>query len=83
MSTYILDALRYREGTFGAVWLSLGATNLSLLVSGASFSRSRPIFLAALMAVSTGSLLFLIGEVSPPDQLSDHLHLRPVWPAQT
>jgi hypothetical protein len=61
MITYILDALRYREGTFGAVWLALGATNLSLVLSGASFSRSRPILMGVLMAASTGSLLFLTG----------------------
>eukprot|EP00884_Botryococcus_braunii_P004652 jgi/Botrbrau1/14188/Bobra.182_3s0121.1 len=61
MVTYILDALRYREGTFGAVWLSLGATNLSFLISGASFSRTRPFVLGGFMAASTGSLFFLIG----------------------
>jgi hypothetical protein len=62
MITYILDALRYREGTFGAVWLTLGAANLSLLISGAAFSRSRSIALGFFIAASNGSLLFLTGK---------------------
>lgn len=79
MITYILDALRYREGTFGAVWLTLGAANLSLLISGASFSRSRSIPLGIFIAASNGSLLFLTGESRGVGLEWSHWHPHFLW----
>ena len=62
MITYTLDALRYREGAISAVWLTLGLTNMSMLISGAAFGGQNPIIFAMLVSMSSGFLLFLTGE---------------------
>ena len=56
-----MDAMRYREGALGAVWLSMGLVNLSMLVSEASFGGPSPLPLAALVSLLSGSTLFLTG----------------------
>lgn len=67
MVTYLLDALRYREGALAAVWLTLGAANMGLILT-ATFMAQRPIPLAALMALCNGFLLALTGthKLKPP-----------------
>lgn len=57
-----MDALRYREGALGAIWITLGLANLSMLVSEASFGGSNPIILSAAISLCSGSALFLVGE---------------------
>ena len=61
MLTFIMDALRYREGALAAVWLSLGLTNMSLLFTTASLALERGIVLSLLTAVCNGSVLFMTG----------------------
>eukprot|EP00873_Tetraselmis_striata_P034094 jgi/Tetstr1/454358/TSEL_041265.t1 len=41
MVTYILDALQYREGSFAALWITLIALNLGLLLVNNTFSPIR------------------------------------------
>lgn len=48
----------------GAIWITLGLVNLSMMVSEASFGGSSPLPLAALVSLLSGALLFLIGQ--PP-----------------
>ena len=70
---YIMDVLRYREGALGAIWITLGLANLSMLVSEVSFGGSNPIILSAAISLCSGSTLFLVGESalhwSPMDRL--------------
>ena len=61
---YIMDALRYREGALGAIWITLGLANLSMLASEASFGGSNPLFLSAAVSLCSGSTLFLVGKPS-------------------
>lgn len=61
-----MDALRYREGALGAIWITLGLANLSMLVSEASLGGSNPILLSAAVSLCSGSTLFLVGEWSMP-----------------
>ena len=61
MLTYTLDALRYREGALASMWLSLGATNLSLLYTTLTLSLERGVVLSLLTAVANGALLFMTG----------------------
>lgn len=60
---YIMDAMRYREGTLGAVWITLGMANLGMLAAVLlpAFSRSTPLLLAVLSSLCTGATLFLTG----------------------
>ena len=60
---YIMDAMRYREGTLGAVWITLGMANLGMLAAILlpAFSRSTPLLLAMLSSLCTGATLFLTG----------------------
>ncbi len=60
---YIMDALRYREGTLGAVWVTLGLANLGMLAAVLlpAFTGSRPLLLALLSSLCTGATLFLTG----------------------
>ena len=58
-----MDAMRYREGTLGAVWITLGMANLGMLAAVLlpAFSRSTPLLLALLSSMCTGATLFLTG----------------------
>lgn len=62
---YIMDALRYREGALGAIWITLGLVNLSMLVSEASFGGPSPLILSAAVSLCSGSTLFLVGAPLP------------------
>ncbi|KAK9824524.1 hypothetical protein WJX72_011089 [[Myrmecia] bisecta] len=59
MVTYILDAMRYREGAIGAIWLTLGMCNLSLVFT--SLTSPRPIPLSILVSIINGTTLFMTG----------------------
>ena len=59
---YIMDVVRYREGALGAIWITLGLANLSMLVSESSFGGSNPILLSAAISLCSGSTLFIVGE---------------------
>ena len=88
-----MDALRYREGALGAIWITLGLVNLSMLVSEASFGGPSPLILSAAVSLCSGSTLFLVGAPLPgamtphlyrPDQSSNAtvvLILQPATPA--
>jgi len=41
MITYILDAMQYREGSFAALWVTLAAANMGLIMSNVPFSPLR------------------------------------------
>jgi hypothetical protein len=41
MVTYILDALQYREGSFAALWITLVALQMGMLMSNGIFSPLR------------------------------------------
>lgn len=57
-----MDALRYREGALGAIWITLGLVNLSMLISEASFGGDGPLILSAMISLCSGCNLFLTGE---------------------
>ena len=58
----MMDALRYREGALGAIWITLGLGNLSMFVSEASFGGGgNPLLLSAAISLGSGSTLFLVG----------------------
>ncbi len=61
MVCYILDALRYKEGALGAVWLTLGSVNLSLWLSGAILDGHRPLPLSIMIGGCSGTTLFTTG----------------------
>ncbi|CAK0743676.1 hypothetical protein CVIRNUC_001488 [Coccomyxa viridis] len=61
MVAYMMDALRYREGALGAIWITLGLGNLSMFVSEASFGGGNPLLLSAAVSFGSGSTLFLVG----------------------
>ena len=61
MVTYMLDAMRYREGALGAVWATLGSVNLSIWVSGALFMGHRPFILSFMIGICSGISLFITG----------------------
>lgn len=60
----MMDALRYREGALGAIWITLGLGNLSMFVSEASFGGGNPLLLSAAVSFGSGSTLFLVGALS-------------------
>ena len=66
----MMDALRYREGALGAIWITLGLGNLSMFVSEASFGGGNPLLLSAAVSFGSGSTLFLVGELLTPTDLS-------------
>lgn len=70
MVAYVLDALRQKEGSFAAVWVTLGVVNLTLLFTGAAFPTGRPILLGLCVMVANGATLLLTGTVAGPE---DHL----------
>ena len=76
--TYIMDAMRFRSCAMGAIWITLGLVNLSMMVSEASFGGLSPLPLAALVSLLSGALLFLVGEA--PARLPKGLPSR-AWPA--
>lgn len=63
MATYILDALRYKEGAFMASWLTMGAANLAMIFSTLLLKSEASIPLTLLIFVLNGMSLFLAGEV--------------------
>ena len=62
MLTYILDALRQREGALGTVWITLGLTNLAMWLAGGVFAAGRPFVLGLMIAACTGVTLFMTGD---------------------
>ena len=62
MVVYVLDALRYKEAAFGAIWFTLGSVNLSMLLTGVMFPAGRPVFLGILVTLASGATLLLVGE---------------------
>ena len=76
--TYVMDALRQKEGAFAAVWVTLGAVNLTLLLTGAAFTHGRPILLGICLTVANGATLLLTGEIYNviymPTAATNHAH---------
>ena len=69
MVAYVLDALRQKEGAFAAIWVTLGAVNLTLIFTAAAFPQGRPIILGLCVMVANGATLLLAGECN-------RLHVR-------
>ena len=67
MVAYILDSLESREGALGALWISLGVTNLACMASLVlSFLQTNEsIVMSLALAFSIGLTLFLTGRVHP------------------
>lgn len=63
MGVYILDALRFKEGAFAAVWASLGLANLATIMSTLLHDRDQPVVLTILTILINGATLFLTGEM--------------------
>ena len=61
MATYILDALRYKEGAFTAAWLTMGAANAAAVFSGLLMKSEAPLALTLLTFVLNAAALFLAG----------------------
>lgn len=61
MATYILDAMRYKEGAFMAVWLTMGAANLAAIFSALLLKSDAPVALTLLTFLLNGLTLFLAG----------------------
>ncbi|KAI3433444.1 hypothetical protein D9Q98_003258 [Chlorella vulgaris] len=61
MSTYILDALRYKEGAFMASWITMGSANLAMIFSTLLMKSEASIPLTLLIFVLNGLTLFLAG----------------------
>lgn len=62
MVAYVLDALRQKEGAFAAIWVTLGAVNLTLIFTAAAFPPGRPIILGLCVMVANGATLLLAGQ---------------------
>ena len=62
MVVYILDALRYKEAAFGAIWATLGSVNLTMLLTGVMFPTGRPVVLGIMVTLAGGATLLLVGE---------------------
>jgi hypothetical protein len=58
-----MDALRYREGALGAIWITMGLVNLSMLISEASFGGDGPLLLSAMISLCSGASLFMLGAI--------------------
>ncbi|KAK9838795.1 hypothetical protein WJX74_003461 [Apatococcus lobatus] len=65
MVAYILDSLQSRMGALGAVWISLGLTNLACIVNLAlplfNAAANESIMMSVLLAFAMGLTLFLTG----------------------
>lgn len=61
MSTYILDALRYKEGAFMAAWLTMGAANLAMIFSTLLLKSEGGLALTLAIFVLNALALFLTG----------------------
>ena len=64
MVAYILDATRFREGALGAIWLTMGISNLSLFFSEAGVLGDRPIAMSLMISTCSGTTLFTTGDPS-------------------
>jgi hypothetical protein len=62
MVAYVLDALRQKEGAFAAIWVTLGAVNLTLIFTAAAFPPGRPVILGLCVMVANGATLLLAGQ---------------------
>lgn len=58
MSTYILDALRYKEGAFLAAWLTMGAANVAMIFSQVGQARGLCSLVRGCCAAPAGALAF-------------------------
>lgn len=61
MATYILDAMRYKEGAFMAAWLTMGAANLAAIFSALLLKNDAPVALTLLTFLLNALTLFLAG----------------------
>ena len=61
MATYILDALRYKEGAFLAAWLTMGAANLAMVFSQLLLKSEGGAALTLLVFALNAAALFLAG----------------------
>jgi hypothetical protein len=61
MATYILDAMRYKEGAFMAVWLTMGGANLAAIFSALLLKSDAPVALTLLTFLLNALTLFLAG----------------------
>ncbi|PSC73750.1 no exine formation 1 [Micractinium conductrix] len=61
MSTYILDALRYKEGAFTAAWLTMGAAQVAMIFSQLLLRSEAPVGLTLLIFLLNALTLFLAG----------------------
>ena len=61
MATYILDAMRYKEGAFMAAWLTMGAANLAAIFSALLLKSDAPVALTLLTFLLNALTLFLAG----------------------
>ncbi len=62
-SVYILDALRYKEGSFAAAWLTMGLANAGMLFEALIRGEGRSILLSALIFLANALALTLTGAV--------------------
>lgn len=66
MVAYMLDSLQSRMGALGAVWISLGLTNLACMVNLAlplfQPSANESTLMSLLLAFAMGLTLFLTGK---------------------
>ena len=61
MATYIMDALRYKEGAFMAAWLTMGAANCAAVFSALLLRSEGGIALTLLAFALNALTLFLTG----------------------
>lgn len=61
MAAYLLDAMRQREGSLAAVWLTLAAVNLFLITSSSIDHGSRPLLLCLMALGLCSGVLFVAG----------------------
>lgn len=61
MATYILDAMRYKEGAFMASWLTMGAAQLAMVFSQLLLRSEGGATLTLLTFVLNALALFLAG----------------------
>ena len=61
MSVYILDAMRLKEASFGAAWLTLGLSNMSMIFSTLVFGDEKSTFLAVLIFLLNTAALYMTG----------------------
>lgn len=61
MGVYILDTTRVKEGAFAAAWITLGATNMAMIISTLLFGDEKSTTLAVLIFFLSTVSLFLTG----------------------